>query len=141
MKPSFVRSQKALLSAVALSLALTATSCSDDEEMTGTELPECDSSVTISVTPGTSPIFTWTPECTVFSLGVELTNTDEDQWVIVSDAGDNTIEPGVEYGQVPPGASQAAEARILMSGEAYTVVVIRLFGEDQILAGFTEFVP
>ena len=142
MKLSIVEERTALsAAAVLLSLAVAATACSDDEDATGPELPECDSSVTIDVTPGTSPIFTWTPECRLFSIGVELTNTDEDQWVIVSDTGGNTIGPGVEYGQVPEGASEAAEARVLMQGESYTVVVIRVIGQDQILTGFAEFVP
>lgn len=138
MKPAFVRRQQAVSALVLAVLAMAAVACSDDDA-TGSSLPECSSSVNLTVTGGNQPVFSWTPECRLFSVGVELTSTGEDQWLVVSESGENTIAPGVRYGQTPEGATQAIAPRNLIPGETYIVVAISVVSNIQGLAGSAEF--
>jgi hypothetical protein len=60
--------------------------CSSDGTNPGDAPPVCAGPVTIAVSSGTSPSFSWTPACRLFFVNVELGATD--QWSIISDSTD-----------------------------------------------------
>jgi hypothetical protein len=114
----------------------TATGCGSDA--TGPEAGgACTGNVTVSVSAGTTPTFTWTPACRVIGLLVELEASD--QWFLEG-SGDG-IAPGVQYGIVPPGATASEPARPLVSGTTYEVILFRGTPETATIAAIKEFTP
>jgi hypothetical protein len=98
--------------------------------------------VTITVSSGASPSFSWTPACRLFFVNVELGATD--QWSIISDST-NAIAPPVRYGVVPAGAEQSsAEITPLQAGQTYDVNLFYWSGpgaQDGTLIGSRDFTP
>ena len=94
-------------------------------------------SVTVSVSSGTTPTFTWTPACRVLMLLVEQEATD--QWLL--EATGDGIAPGVRYGTVPPGATARDPAIPLQAGTTYEVILFRGPPESAVIIAIEEFVP
>jgi hypothetical protein len=98
--------------------------------------------VTIAVSSGTSPSFSWTPACRLFLVNVELGAGD--QWGIISDSA-NAIAPPVQYGVVPAGAEQStSEVTPLVPGQTYDVNLLYWSGpdaQDGTFIGSREFTP
>jgi hypothetical protein len=102
-------------------------SCSD--EIGPDELPECSGPVTLEVTPGTTPAFSWMPRCRLSFLVVELDESGSDLWSILT-RGENALAPPVTYGDPPAGAETLTPPVPLISGTAHRVAVARWTGPD-----------
>jgi hypothetical protein len=99
--------------------------------------------VSIQVSAGTQPTFSWTPACRLFFLNVEPATSGEDLWLVVS-RGANRIAPGVKYGVLPAAADQRELPVPLVAGNPYKVVLGRYTGpgaEDGELVGVKAFSP
>lgn len=136
-----------LYSARLLGLAsvLCTTACGSDAESTGPEqpLPECTADVSVQVSAGTQPTFSWTPACRLFFLNVEPATSGEDLWLVIS-RGANRIAPGVKYGVLPVGADQREAPVPLVAGNSYKVALGRYTGpgaDDGVLVGVQTFMP
>jgi hypothetical protein len=116
--------------------------CSSDATDPGATTPICSGPVTIAVSPGASPSFTWTPACRLFFVNVELGATD--QWSVISDST-NAIAPPVQYGVVPAGAQQSSsEVAPLQAGQSYDVNLFYWTGpgaQDGTFSGSQDFTP
>ena len=128
-----------------LAVALCTTACGSDAQSTGPEqpLPECTGDVSVQVSAGTQPTFTWTPACRLFFLNVEPATSGEDLWLVIS-RGANRIAPGVTYGILPAGADQRESPAPLVGGSPYKVALGRYTGpgaEDGVLVGVKTFTP
>ncbi|MCG3776852.1 MAG: hypothetical protein JW395_3723 [Nitrospira sp.] len=116
--------------------------CSDDST-SSTELPDCTGEVTITVSAGTTPQFSWAPACQLFFLIVEPAASGEDLWSIGTE-GANEISPSVRYGTVPPGAQELDPPTPLMAGTEYKVAIFRYTGpgrQDGVIIGLQTFTP
>src|SRR5262245_29356309 len=82
------------------------------------------SPVTVTVSPGTSPTFSWTPSEAGSWLSVEDLNNGADQWVITSDST-NAIVPPVHYGDLPEGARELRAPVALTAGTSYYLLLVR----------------
>jgi hypothetical protein len=121
------------------------TACGSDAQIAGPEqpLPECTGDVSIQVSTGTQPTFSWTPACRLFFLNVEPATSGEDLWLVIS-RGANRIAPGLKYGVLPAGAEQRELPVPLVAGNPYKVVLGRYTGpgaEDGELVGVKAFSP
>ena len=130
---------------VCLTAAMLLAACGSDSESTGPgqTLPECTGNVSVQVSAGTQPTFSWTPACRLFFLNVEPATSGGDLWPLIS-RGANRIAPGVKYGVVPTGAEELQPAVALVAGQAYKVVLARYTGpdeEDGVLVGGRTFTP
>ena len=87
--------------------------------------------VTVSVSAGTTPRFTWTPTCGMASVRVWAVATASDGWVLYSGsyAPENPLPSGLRYGEVPPKGLQPATPSPLRPGVEYRVGVYRWIGE------------
>ena len=101
--------------------------CSD--EIGPDELPECSGPVTLEVTSGTTPTFSWTPRCRLSFLVVERDEGGSDVWSILT-RGENALAPPVIYGDTPAGAETLTPMVPLTSGTAYRVAVARWIGPE-----------
>jgi hypothetical protein len=101
--------------------------CSD--EIGPDELPECSGPVTLEVTSGRTPTFSWTPRCRLSLLVVELDEGGSDVWSILT-RGENALAPPVTYAHTPAGAETLIPALPLTSGTGYQVAVARWTGPD-----------
>jgi hypothetical protein len=99
------------------------------DEIGPDELPECTGPVTLEVTPGTTPTFSWIPRCRLSFLVVELEESGGDLWSILT-RGENALAPPVTYGDPPAGAETLTPAAPLTSGTGYRVAVARWTGPD-----------
>jgi hypothetical protein len=97
-------------------------SCAEDQE------------VSVSVSPGLRPTFTWEPACGMASLQVWNNATNANGWVVYSGSNSaaNPLRPGVSYGQAPIGSIAPGPASPLQAGEAYTVEMYRWIGDPGI---------
>jgi len=115
--------------------------CSDD---TGPEdLTECSGPVTLTVTTGTAPTFSWTPRCRLFFVIVEPAESGADLWSIIT-RGQNALAPPVTYGEVPTSAEETNPPVALQAGSAYKVAVARWTGpgdDDGETIGVQPFAP
>ena len=82
------------------------------------------SPVTVTVSPGTSPTFSWTPSEAGSWLSVEAVEDGADQWVITTDST-NAIVPPVRYGIVPEGARELRAPVALTRGTTYLLLLVR----------------
>jgi hypothetical protein len=115
--------------------------CSDDTAPSS--LPECTGPVTLSVTTGTTPTFSWVPRCQLFFVIVEPAESGSDLWSIIT-RSENTLAPPVTYGEVPAGAEETDPPVPLEAGTAYKVAVARWTGpgdDDGEAIGMQTFTP
>lgn len=125
---------------VSISLLIIAAGCGDDEPTEPRVVDECTGPVSISVSPGTAPTFSWTPDCAVGQLLVE--EGASDRWGAWAD-GANTIASPVRYGVAPTG-TELEPADALIAGQTYRVTVHRVVsvGLDSLeILGSQEFIP
>jgi hypothetical protein len=127
------------LVAVSFTLVL---ACSSDANSPGDALPVCNGDVTITVSSGITPSFSWSPACRLFFVNVELGAGD--QWSIISDSA-NAIAPPVQYGVVPAGAQQSTDGVTpLEAGQTYDVNLFYWSGpgaQDGTFIGSKDFTP
>ena len=97
--------------------------CSDGPTNGVVELEECDSDLILSVSDGTTPTFTWEPECRAALLSVQDKDNSriEDMWRIGSSG--NNIPSGVEYGILPDSVHLVDGPTTLVSGTQYELIV------------------
>jgi len=104
---------------MALAIFTMISACSSSSPTEPTAIAACTGNVTVSISSGTAPTFTWSPSCNVFAVLVE--DDASDQWYLVKQ-GDG-IAPGVRYGVVPQGAVQESAAIPLRTGVLYDVIL------------------
>jgi hypothetical protein len=104
--------------------------------------------VTVSVGPGTTPSFTWTPACGVGFLEVFPAPSDPAAWTVYAapGSGENPIPSGVQYGVTPLEGQTVAGPEALAAGTSYRVRVARLICDQGVLctlqdAGAATFQP
>lgn len=121
--------------------------CSNDNSSTNADkIPECTGNVEISVSSGTKPVFSWTPECKIYLLLVENTSNGSDVWGIKTE-GSNSIAPSVTYGSIPKGAEILSEENgtlNLISGTEYRVILFTYAVPDSLsssIIGISNFMP
>lgn len=101
----------------------------------------CTGNVSVAVSSGTTPSISWTPACKAFLVLVE--DNGGDVWGVISD-GTNAIPTPVQYGVVPPSATELTPPSALSPGTAYSVAVHRWTGpgaQDGALIGTKPFTP
>ena len=126
----------------ALGLLVSLASLACDDEPTAA-LSDCTGPVSVQVSGGTVPRFSWTPACRLFALIVEPEASGQDLWFIITEGG-NSIAPGVTYGQLPAGAEERQSPAALLGETAYKVTVHRWIGpggDDGELIGVQPFTP
>jgi hypothetical protein len=103
-------------------LCLAILACNSDST---TPLPACTSPVTVSVSSGPTPQFSWSPACAVSQLIVftppALGAAETVWWYISSPTAD--IRPPVQFGATPAGASEITAAQPLGPDRNFSVVV------------------
>lgn len=106
------------VAAAGLAMSIITGACGDGKNPTGITTP-CTGNVTVSVSSGTTPVFTWTPQCVIDHLLVEPTASGiGDRWSFTG----NATSP-VTYGVLPAGAHQTGPAQPLFSGSEYRVIL------------------
>ena len=123
----------------ALALVLVLLACSGGDDATGSGLSRCQTDVTLSVSSGMTPQFTWTPACGAGALFVESVD-GSDLWYVEPTVSAG-IASGVTYGVVPPDAIEDAPALALEAGKTYFVYVAKGSGNSLALAGLKSFSP
>lgn len=121
-------------------MLLAAPACGSDTT-SPSEQAACTGNVTVSVSSGTTPSFTWDPACKAYFVLVETAGGDV--WGVISEDGTNAIATPVRYGVVPTGATERSPPSPLSAGTAYSVSVFRWTGppEDGTLIGTKTFTP
>lgn len=93
-------------------------------ETTGSEPEECaEADVSLTVSTGLQPTFTWTPECRMTWLQVSNAVSADVMWSLSADG--NRIPSGVRYGTVPPGSEEWEPAAPLNLADRYTLAIWR----------------
>lgn len=130
-----------------LVLALLLWSCSDSPQ--AVPLEDCpENQVSVTVSPGSVPTFTWAPSCGIASLDVFPAAGGSSLWVLYSgeQAAENPFRSGIRYGHAPSGALQVTGPAPLVSGTDYTILVYRYLSDSGALgilhqAGSATFRP
>jgi hypothetical protein len=85
----------------------------------------CDVALAFTVTPGLTPVFNWSPACTVAQVRVvkeaEGADPEAEVWAAVSNG--NTITGPVTYGAAPAGTTETKVEETLVIGDAYRLVL------------------
>lgn len=107
-----------------------------------------DEIVTVSVSGGLEPVFTWSPACGMASIQVQPDTPNAGGWAIYSGqhSAENPLGSGIRYGHRPSLAVEPAPPRPLVSGVAYTVSVARWVADGHgsgalFIAGSATFRP
>lgn len=103
-------------------------------------------SVVVTVSPGTTPQFGWTPGCAMSTLTVNAHSGDGGQGPVMwSTALDSELRPPVTYGVHPSGVEEYEQAVAvpLESGSTYRLVLIARRGwfTSGAVTGFKFFAP
>jgi hypothetical protein len=105
------------------------------------ELPECTGPVSLEVTPGDTPTFSWTPSCRLSLLVVETEEDGTTFWSIIT-RGENALAPPVTYGDPLAGVETLNPPFPLTRGTGYRVTVARWTGpegDDVVGSGLETF--
>ena len=108
---SFLLPNRATLVRLLLLAALAGTSlnCSDSPSEPTFE-PCPGDAVTVTVSAGLTPLFTWTPACGVAFLQVFPAAGGGNLWTVWADSGsENPIPSGVRYGTTPVSSQTVAD--------------------------------
>ena len=90
------------------------------------EVPACTGPVTVSVSGGLTPTFTWEPDCMIGKLIViQGGGGPEDEYWATETRGTNTYRRPIVYGIHPPGAVENQIPQPMTPGDPYTVWVFR----------------
>ncbi|MFL5562787.1 MAG: hypothetical protein ACJ79K_15050 [Gemmatimonadaceae bacterium] len=95
--------------------------------------------ISIRVTAGSPTQFEWTPDCNLAGIILETAGTTApgaDMWII-SDSR-SRIEGPVQYGVVPPTATQVLAPVPMVTGQRYRVHLIGADGVELYTADFTQ---
>jgi hypothetical protein len=98
--------------------------------------------VSVTVSGGLSPTFSWAPGCGMTSLDVFPSAGGSSLWVLYSggQAVENPFRSGIRYGDAPAGALEVTGPVRLAVGTEYTVVLYRSVGA-RVQAGVATFRP
>lgn len=121
---------------VALGVMLGVLACSGSGEPND---DRCEQPLTFEVSSGLTPTFSWTPVCTVAQLRVVDPADGEEMWSVLAD--NNSVTPGVVYGETPIGALQTKVPEQLTSGTQYRVVVAIDNADGLLVHGSAVFTP
>ena len=105
----------------------------------------CDVALNFQVTPGLTPVFSWSPVCTVAQLRVvkeaEGEVPETEVWSVV--ANGNVITGPVTYGVAPAGTTETKPEELITLGDAYRLVVSVRNPETGVLlvGGLFPFTP
>ena len=124
---------------VPVAVALLAAFAACREPMQPPTLRRCPpgTTLTMSVSSGTTPAFTWTPDCHPDRLAVwEEGGSAQRMWELV-----DSIPPGLRYGVVPSGRREVVAAKPLVSGARYRVSASSVSEFGGGAAGDASFVP
>jgi hypothetical protein len=133
--------------AVLVTLSLFAIACGKDTSEPSAR-GMCTGGVKLHVTAGLTPDISWTPDCKLFMVGVELASTGDDRWFVastdISTAGG--LSSPIHYGVLPPGAVLVDGPVPLQQGVANNALAFRLPAvnpdtANPILAGVLVFTP
>ncbi len=113
-------------------------SCGDDDPVSPDAPAACTGDVTVTVSSGTTPEFSWTPECSIVALIVEEEGAD--QWAIFAN-GDPGFGPSVLYGTKPAGSNQTIPPKPLQPGVLYTVTLFRAPLANPVVNALRSFTP
>jgi hypothetical protein len=103
---------------VVIGLLVTCAGCKDSEGPTDNVVP-CTETVAITVSPGTTPTFSWTPLCLIDELLIEPTASGiGDRWSF-----EGSAKPPIQYGELPPGAQLGRSPEPLVQGNQYRIVL------------------
>lgn len=96
-------------------------------------------SVTVTVSGGAAPVFSWEPACPVAVLVIEPPDTAQDtgdRWAVWTDEDSwgspeqaNLIHTPVTYGVRPPGVTLENAPLQLQAGRAYALILWRVLEE------------
>ena len=123
----------------------TASACGGPESLLPADA--CRLQVALAVSPGSSPTFSWEPDCASGRLEVVHVRSGDLMWGVAGVQASAAEPPtaiysGVTYGQVPPGAYALTSLALLSAGQQYRATV---FSVDQRGAassvGSTAFTP
>ena len=101
----------------------------------------CVGSVDITVSAGTTPTFSWSPDCKIGRLIVM--DGPLETWGTET-LGENIYESPIVYDVPPPGAVEPEPAVPLIAGRTYTVSVYKWFSvapESLVFLGEQNFTP
>ena len=104
------------------------------------DLPPCQGPVTVSVSSGTVPLFSWAPRCLAGQLAVTTISGYVTYWIVTGTG--NTLQPSVRYG-IPRDTSSLGLYPLQVGG-TYTVHVLRATGDSAApfqAIGSTNFTP
>jgi len=119
----FLRKAGRMCAMAASMTFVTLAACGDDDDPVAPNAPAaCTGNVTVTVSAGLTPTFSWTPECSVVALIVE--QGADDQWNVIAGA-DPGFGPSVVYGARPTGSAQVGAMTPLRAGVNYTVTLFR----------------
>lgn len=124
---------KLIPAALLAGLSLVVLACDDGS---GPSDGACDGPTPLTVDgAGTPPNISWTPDCGVAEVEVIRLDNDADGpdinetvWRVQTPT--NSMNPTIQYGLVPAGATEIVPDATLVSGEQYSVV-IRVFDATQ----------
>jgi hypothetical protein len=137
-----VVSKKAVLVA---SLVMFAASCGGDKSSVNPDAAadRCSGAITVTVSSGAAPAFSWSPACKATNLTViraDAPATDPAIWAVGREP--NQFGPGVQYGVAPAGSVVFVAPAPLQKGVRYQVAVFATIGEDAVMgSGSAVFVP
>jgi hypothetical protein len=120
--------------AAALGAAGTLAGCSDASPFDPIVACADDQEVTVHVSGGTTPRFTWEPSCGMASIQVWPMDGSTGGWVLYSGmyAAENPLPSGIRYGEVPTKGIQPAPPTVLRGGVEYEVAVYRWIGDREL---------
>ena len=107
-------------------LILFACGCSGVDD--ASNLPQCDGPVAVSVSSGTTPTFSWTPQCQAGQVVVTISSGFLTLWLATGTDNTNTLRPGIRYGHPPDTAALGTPP--LQVGAPDTVHVLRATGDS-----------
>jgi hypothetical protein len=142
-----MRLARGALSTSSIALMALLTACSDSPQEPALE--ECpDNQVSLAVSEGPTPTFSWAPQCGMASLDLFPSAGGASLWVLYSgeQAAANPFRSGIVYGHAPPGALEVTGPAPLSAGTDYTVILYRCSGEAggcgaRLQAGVARFRP
>jgi hypothetical protein len=105
--------------------------CSEASAPPPPEVCPDDQSVTLQVSAGTRPTFSWMPDCGMASILVFPVAGPPAVWVVYGGAvsASNPFRSGTRYGQSPRGTFEATPPAALQVGTDYIVSISRWIGE------------
>jgi hypothetical protein len=128
----------------------TVAACGSSTPTSPVTLSGCTGAVTVTVTDGLTPTFSWTPACLAHFIDIQPTDplppgtvAGSPVWFVLAKGGaGNTLLPGLHYGQVPAEGDNATPATPLSKGQRYIVRVWRSVpASDAVIAGQATFTP